>query len=132
MLTTKTDGEGPRPGAQLDTCHEYQVDDLRVCQATDGFTGHSPSVVTVETAVWTIAAKKAGEWSRGSPQSRRTNMVRWHENEAKLSKKRYASVIWVACKEMRRGGGNASRETEVDERRKETADIRVARSQADY
>lgn len=131
MFMTNNRGEGPRPGAQLDNCYEYQVDDLRVCQAADGFTEHSPSVVTMETAWLTIAAKKAVEWYRGGLQSRRLNMVRWHENEATLSKKHHASVARVACKKMRRRVGNGPRKTEVDESRKETADSRLARHQTD-
>ena len=56
-------------------------------------------------------------------------MVRWHENEAKLSRKRHPSVTG-GVKGNGKGRGNSRRETAVDERGKGIADM-VARHQAD-
>ena len=70
-------------------------------------------------------------------------MVRWPEDEARLSRQRRASAVGGTQGNGGRGGqqeernaggggGNRSRrETAVEESRKETAD-RVARHQADY
>ena len=39
-------------------------------------------VFGVETAVWTVAAKKAGKWYRGVLEAAERFMVRWHKDEA--------------------------------------------------
>lgn len=52
-------------------------------------------------------------------------MVRWHKDEADLSKQHHASVVGGA-QGNGKGGGNSRKGSAVDESRKETAD-RVAR-----
>ena len=74
-------------------------------RATEGSTQHSPLVFGVETVLWTSAANKVGKWYRGVLEAAERFMVRWHENEAKLSKKCRASVIWAASEGMGREGG---------------------------
>ena len=46
---------------------------------------HSPLVFGVETALWPMAAKKAGKWYRVVLEAAERFMVRWHEDKAKLS-----------------------------------------------
>ena len=65
VFATMTGGEGRRPGGQPKTWHRCLVEDLRVFRATKGSTEYCPLVFEVETAVWTVAAKKAGKWYRG-------------------------------------------------------------------
>ena len=50
-------------------------------------------VVGVETALLPMAAKKACKWYREVLKAAGRFMVRRHENEAKLSMKRHASVM---------------------------------------
>ena len=57
-------------------------------------------------------------------------MVRWHKDEADMSRKRHASTVGGA-QGNGKGGGYSPKETAVDESRKETAD-RVARYQAEH
>ena len=57
-------------------------------------------------------------------------MIRWHENEATLSRKRQASV-WGGVKGKGEGRGKSRRKTVVDESRREMAD-KVVRYQSDY
>ena len=52
------------------------VEDLRVFRATEGSTEHCPLVFAVETAVWTVAGKKAGKWYRGVLEAADRFMVR--------------------------------------------------------
>ena len=61
MLGKMTGGEGRRPGGQPKTWHRCLVEDLREFRATEGSTEHCPLVFGVETAVWTVAAKKEGK-----------------------------------------------------------------------
>ena len=56
-------------------------------------------------------------------------MVRWHKDEADMTRKRHASAVGGA-QGNGKGGGYSRKETAVDESRKETVD-RVARYQAD-
>ena len=65
----------------------------------------------------------------GGPGSSRF-MVRWHENEATLSRKHQASIMG-GVQGNGEGRGNRVVGKPIDERRKEIAD-RVARCQADY
>ena len=58
-------------------------------------------------------------------------MVRWHKDEAQLSRQRRASAVGGAQGNGGRGGNRSRTETAVDESRKEMAG-RVARHQADY
>ena len=87
-------------------------------------------VFGVEIAVWTIADKKAGKWYRGVLDADERFMVRfmvrWHKDEADMSRKRHASTVGGA-QGNGKGGGNSRK---VDEIRKETSD-RVAREQTD-
>ena len=62
-------------------------------KATEGLSEHSMLVFGVETAMWATTAKKAGEWQRGVLEAAERFMVKWHENEATLSRKRHASVL---------------------------------------
>ena len=87
-------------------------------------------VFGVETAVWTIAAKKAGKLYRRVLDAAERFMVRWHKDEADMSRKRHASTVGGA-QGNGKGGGYSPKETAVDESRKETAD-RVARYQAEH
>ena len=50
-------------------------------------------VFGVETALWQVAAKKTGKWYMGVLGAAERSTVRWHQNEAKLSGKRHASVV---------------------------------------
>ena len=121
-------GESPGPGGQSKSWHQCLVDDLRVFRATEGSTEHSPLVFGVETALWPMSAKKAGNWYRGVLEAAEQFMVRWHENEAKVSRKRHASVMG-GVQRNGKGMGKSRRETAVDES-KEMAD-RVVRYQTD-
>ena len=66
--------------------------------------------------------------ANGSKEGGPVFMVRWHEKEAKLSRKRHASVM-VGVPANREGRGKTRGEAAVDESRREMAD-RVARYQA--
>ena len=70
-----------------------EVEDFRVFRATKGSTQHWPLVFGVETAIWTVAAKKAGKWYRGVLEAVGWFMVRWHKDEADASRKRHASAV---------------------------------------
>jgi hypothetical protein len=129
MLGKLTGGEGRRPGGQPKSWHRCLHDDLKAFESNKGSTEHSKLVFGVRAEEWTIAAKKAGKWYRGVLEAAERFMVKWHENEATLSRIRHASVSGGA-RGNRKGGGNSRRETAVDESRKEMAD-RVARYQAD-
>ena len=121
MFATMTGGEGPRPAGQSKIQHKCLVDDLRALRATEGSTEHSPLVFGVETALWPMSAKKAGNWYRGILEAAEQFMVRWHENEAKVSRKRHASVMG-GVEGNGKERGKSRRETAVDESRKEMAD----------
>ena len=147
MFGTIAGGENPRPGGQVKTWHRCVVEDLREFRATEGSTELVPLVFGVETALWPTAAKKAGKWYRGILEAAERFMVRWHEAEAELSRQRRASAVGGVQGNggrrgnkrssrkpdqgnAERGGKRSSRETAVDESRKEMAD-RVARYRAD-
>ena len=148
VFGTMAGGENPIPGGQFKTWHSCIVKDLREYRATEGSTEQFPLVFGVETALWPTAAKRAGKWYRGLLQAAERFMVRWHEDEAQLSRQRRASVMGGAQGNGGRGGNmrngrkpdrgktgrggkrRSRRGTAVDEGRKETAD-RVARHQAD-
>ena len=85
-------------------------------------------VFGVETAEWTVAARKAGRWYRGALEAAEWFMVRWHKDEADASRKRHASAVDGAQGNGK--GGSSRKERAVDDSRKETAD-RVARYHAD-
>ena len=129
MFATMTGEEGRRPGGQPNTWHRCLVEDFRVFRALEGSTKHCPLVFGVETAVWTVAAKKAGKWYWGVLEAAERFMVKWHKDEADLRRKRHASAVG-GTQGNGKGGGNSRKRTAVDERRKETAD-RVGRYQAD-
>lgn len=85
------------------------VKDLRVFRVTsEGSTKHSPFEFGVDTAVWTVAAKKAGKRYRGFLEAAE-RLVKLHKHEAGLSRKRHTSVSWVVSKGMGRGGGTNNR-----------------------
>jgi len=65
--------------------------------------------------------KKAGKWFRGVLEASKRFMVRWHEDEAKLSRKRRASVTG-GVQGNGEGRGNSRAESAVDESRDEMAD----------
>ena len=83
-------------------------------------------VFGVETAVWTLAAKKAGKWYRGVLEAAERFMVMWHKDEADASRKRHASAAGGA-QGSGNGGGNSRKEIAVDESTKETADLQGTR-----
>ena len=86
----------------------------------------------VETALWSTAAKKVGKWYRGFLEAAERYMVKWHEDEARLSRQCRASAVGGAQGNGWRGGNRRSRsETAVGESRKETA-VKLARHQASY
>ena len=85
-------GENPRPAGQFKTGYRCIVEGLREFRATGGTTGLAPLVGGVETALWPIAAKKAGKWYRGVLEEAERFMVRWHEDKAQLSRQRRASA----------------------------------------
>ena len=64
------------------------------------------------------AAKKAGKWQRWVLEAAERFMVRWHENDATLSRKRHASVMG-GVQGNGQGRGKSRRETTVDGSRKE-------------
>ena len=75
------------------TWHIYRVEHLKEFRATEGSTEVAPSVFGVETALWSTAAKKAGRWYRGVLEAAQRFMVKWHEDEAELSRQRRASAV---------------------------------------
>ena len=92
---------------------------------------------------------KAGKWYRGVLEAAERFMVRWHEDEAQLSRHRRASAVggargngggntrrsgWKPNQRNAGRGGNSRGRTEiaVDESREAVADRGVARHQADY
>ena len=85
--------EGQRPGGLQKTWYRCLVEDLTVFRATEGSTERSPLVFGVDTAVWTVAAKKAGKWYRGVLEEAERFVVKWHNDWAELSKRRHASVV---------------------------------------
>ena len=90
-------------------------------RATEGSTEHSPFVFGLETAVWTLATKKAGKGYRGVLEAAERLMVSWHNDGADPSRQRHASVVGGA-QGNGKGLGNSRKESAVDESRKETGD----------
>ena len=102
----------------------------------------------VETALWSAAEKRAGKWYRGVLKTAERFTVRWHGDEAELSRLRRVSTVGSVQGNGRRGGnrgsgrkldqGNAGREggkksrreTAVEEGREEMVE-RVARYKTD-
>lgn len=72
---------------------------------------------SVETAAWTFSARR-----RASGTAAECCMVRWHDNEATLSRKRHASVLGGVQGNGKGGGATGRRENAADESRNETAD----------
>ena len=58
----------------------------------------------VETVRWTNAENKSGKCYQGVLKAAESFMVRWHYEEAKKSRKRYASTM-SGVKGKRGGGG---------------------------
>ena len=54
--------------------------------------------------LWSTAAKKAEKWYRGVLEAAERFMVRWHEDEAQLSRHRRASAVGGAQGNGGRGG----------------------------
>ena len=113
-------GRAPRPGRQSKTWHKCLVDIFTGFRATEGSIKHSPLVFGVETALWQVAATKTGRWVLGVLEVAERFTVRWHENEAKLSRQRHASVV-RGVQGNGQGGGDSRRETAADKSRKEMA-----------
>ena len=63
-------------------------------------------VFGVVAALWSTAAKKAGKWYRGIREAAERFMVRWHEDEAELSRQRRASAVGGVQGNGGRGGNN--------------------------
>ena len=74
-------------------------------------------VFKVETALGIIAPKKVGKGYRRVLEVAERFMVRRHEDEAKLTMKRHASVLGGVQGDME-GGGIIRRETAVNESRR--------------
>ena len=87
----------------------------------------SPRQFGVETVLWVHAAKKEGKCYRGILEAAERFMVRLHVEEEQKSSERRAARIGDA--QSRKGTGG-TRETAVEERKKEAAD-RLAGHQAD-
>ena len=90
------------------TWHRCIAEDLREFRATEWSTEHSPLMFRVEAALWSTAAKKAGDWYRGVLKAGERSMVRWHEDEAQLSRQRRASAVSGAQGNGARGGSRRS------------------------
>ena len=76
-------------------------------QATKRFTEHLPPPWRLESRPRcgpAHAAKNAFKWNRGDLKAAERFVVRWHEDEAKLDRKRHADVTCVAPKGMRMEG----------------------------
>ena len=102
----------------------------------------------VETAVWSTEAKSTGKVYRRTLEAAERFMVRWHDNEAELSRQRRSSAVDGVQGngggggnrrsgrkpdrgDAERGGNRRGRsETAVDESRNDMTD-RAARDQAD-
>ena len=69
--------------------------DLRESRPTEGSTELSPLVCGVETAPWSFAAEKARKCYRGVLEACERLMVRWHEDDAQLSRQRRTSARGV-------------------------------------
>ena len=62
-------------------------------------------MLKIETALWsTAAAKKAGKWYRGVLDAAERCIVKWHEDEAKLSRQRHTSIVAGIQRNGGRGG----------------------------
>ena len=59
-------------------------------RATEESTEHCRLVCGVETAVWTVAGKKADKWYRGVLEAAERW---WHKDEAYASRKRRAPAV---------------------------------------
>ena len=135
MFGTMAGGESPRPGGQFKTWHRCIVEDLREFRATEESTEHSPLAFGVETALWSTAAKKAGEWYRGVLEAAERFMVRWHEDEAQLTRQCRAFAVGGVHGNGGRGGqqeecketdhGNAGRGGNMTSRRETAVDKKV-------
>ena len=73
---------------------------------------------------------KTGKWYLGVLEAAERFTVRWHENEAKLSRKRHASVMG-GVQGKGEGLEKSRRETTVDGKGRKEMEDRVARYQAD-
>ena len=93
IFATMTGGKGRRPGGQPKTWRTCLVEDTKVFRATEGSTVLTPLVFGVETAVWTVAAKKAGKWYRGFLEAGEQFTVKWQTGEAELSRQRHAFLM---------------------------------------
>ena len=60
----------------------------------------------VETALWSTAAKKAGKWYPGVLEAAEWFVVKWHEDQAQLSRQRRVSAVGGA---QRNGGKRDNR-----------------------
>ena len=70
---------------------------MKAFDATKGSTEQSQVRFGVEAEVWTVAAKKAGKWYRGVLEAAERFMVKWHENEATMSRNCHASATGGAA-----------------------------------
>ena len=67
--------------------HRCIVEDLGEFRATQGKNGTPPLLVfEVETALWSTAAENAGKRYRAVLEAAERFMVRWHDDEAQLSR----------------------------------------------
>lgn len=73
-------------------------------RTTERSTEHSPLVFGVQTAVWIVAAKKAGKWHRWVFEAAELFMSKWRKDEANLGRQHHAPVVGGAERNGRRRG----------------------------
>ena len=66
MLGTMAGGENLGPGRPEQNWTQCPVDDFRVFRADEGSTERVPLMFGVEPVIWPMAAKKGGNWFRGT------------------------------------------------------------------
>ena len=66
MFGTQAGGVIPGRGRPEKNWAQCLVDDFWVFEATEGSTHSSPLLFGVETVLWPTAAKKSGNWHRGT------------------------------------------------------------------
>ena len=102
-------GWWPKPGTRPTRRNWVHclADDLRVFQATEGFTESSPLMFGVETTSWPGVAEKSGKWYRGVVEAADCFMARWHRDESQRSWLRHAAED-AKSRDERGGKGGAA------------------------
>ena len=89
MFGMLVSGENPRPGRQFKTWHRRIVEDLREFRGTK-------INVTLPLGVWSwdrAVGHCNNKWYPGVLEAAERFMVKWHEDEAQLSRQRRASAV---------------------------------------